>query len=137
MQFTQDGDQNAFEALVLEHSKMVLGICQKILGHTSDADDVAQCTFLALWRAAPKLDTSRPLAPWLFRVATHAALKIRRSIKTQRSYEEKAQYRKGEASLINPLHGRLYDEISKLSDKQLMIKPTRQSLCALSVAISL
>ena len=62
--FLAEGDDSAFEALVVRHGPMVLGVCQRIRISPHDADDAFQATFLVLARKAARLSppSARPLA---------------------------------------------------------------------------
>src|SRR5262245_31527256 len=44
--FVQHADEAAFAVLVRRHGPLVLGLCQRQLRHTQDAEDVFQSTFL-------------------------------------------------------------------------------------------
>src|SRR5438270_801052 len=46
--FLAEGDDSAFEALVVRHGPMVLGVCRRILISPHDADDAFQATSLVL-----------------------------------------------------------------------------------------
>src|SRR5262245_47628817 len=76
-QFTRQGDEAAFTALVERHGPMVLGVCRRILRHAHDADDAFQATFLLLARKARSLSRPDLLARWLYGVAYRTALKAR------------------------------------------------------------
>lgn len=71
------GDAEAFGLLVRRHGPMVLGVCRRILGPTSDADDAFQATFIALARQATHVQDC--LGGWLHRVAWRAAHKAQRA----------------------------------------------------------
>jgi RNA polymerase sigma-70 factor (ECF subfamily) len=65
-----EGDDHAVRAMVARKLPRLLGLATRMLGDRSEAEDVAQETFLRLWRQAPawrrgeaRLDT------WLYRVA--------------------------------------------------------------------
>src|SRR5207253_7167655 len=44
--FVSRRDEVAFEALLLRHGPMVLGLCRRVLRDPNDADDAFQATFL-------------------------------------------------------------------------------------------
>ncbi len=70
-------DEAAFELLVWRHGAMILGVCRRILGHTQDAEDAFQATFLALARQAASLGGREGLGGWLYRVASRIAHRAR------------------------------------------------------------
>ena len=82
----QPGDEAelAFSILVGRHGGTVLSTCQGILGNKEDSLDAFQATFLILARKARALRIDDSLAPWLNRVARHAALRAKRSAARRR-----------------------------------------------------
>ena len=69
-----DGDKAAFGRLVEAHQRAVFNIAYRLLGHRQEAQDVAQETFWRAYRALDRFDRDRPLAPWLYRIATNLSL---------------------------------------------------------------
>src|SRR5262245_51807074 len=72
--FAAGWDEAAFELLVWRHGAMVLNTCCRVLGHSADAEDAFQATFLALVRKAGSIRDGRSLPGWLHQVAHRAAL---------------------------------------------------------------
>jgi RNA polymerase sigma factor (sigma-70 family) len=75
--FVQHKSEAAFTQLVQRHGGLVQGVCQRTLGHTQDAEDAFQATFLVLAQKASTLHGHSSLGPWLFGVARRVALKAR------------------------------------------------------------
>jgi RNA polymerase sigma-70 factor (ECF subfamily) len=67
------GDHAAFEQLYGRFSRPVLGLAARRLADRGRAEDAAQETFAAVWRAAATYRPERGAgAPWLFAVARNA-----------------------------------------------------------------
>jgi len=75
--FVESKNEEAFSALVDRHGGMVLGVCQRVLGHTQDAEDAFQASFLVLAQKAARLHRNSSLGPWLYGVAQRCAMKAR------------------------------------------------------------
>lgn len=58
-------------AAVMELRGALVGYCYGILGSGLEAEDAVQETLLRVWRSAGRFDSSRPLRPWVFAIATH------------------------------------------------------------------
>lgn len=63
-----------------EHQQSVFRFAYLLLGDADDAEDVAQETFIRAYHAFEQFDASRPLRPWLLRIASRLASNRRRSI---------------------------------------------------------
>jgi len=79
----------AFAALVERHGKMVLGVCQRVLGHREAAEDAFQATFLVLARKAGSIARREQLANWLYGVALRAARDARGRAARQKAREKR------------------------------------------------
>ncbi|MDQ3159639.1 MAG: RNA polymerase subunit sigma, partial [Pseudomonadota bacterium] len=44
------GDQRAFDSLYQATSSMLLGVCMRVLGDRSEAEDVLQEVYVTVWR---------------------------------------------------------------------------------------
>lgn len=76
-------DDVAFEALVIRHGPMVLGVCRGILRNPADADDAFQAAFLVLVRRAGSIRGREAIGGWLHRVTCRIALKARQAERTR------------------------------------------------------
>jgi RNA polymerase sigma factor (sigma-70 family) len=76
-QFVQDGDPDAFAALMERHGPYVLSVCRHLTQHAQDAEDVFQACFLELARKATAIRDSNSVAGWLQTVAVRLSRKSR------------------------------------------------------------
>jgi RNA polymerase sigma-70 factor (ECF subfamily) len=80
----RDGDRDAFEALVRARVDSVYRTAFTILGNAADAQDATQETFIAAWRALPRLKDPERFEAWLGRIVSNAcrmALRHRRTVR--------------------------------------------------------
>ncbi len=63
------GDRAAFDDLVRRHKAALYRFVRRYVGHSEDAYDVLQNTFLSAWRGLPRYDAARPFLPWLRTIA--------------------------------------------------------------------
>jgi RNA polymerase sigma-70 factor (ECF subfamily) len=63
-----------FEALYREHVGAVFGLCYRLTGQREAAEDCAQETFVAAWRALPQFEARSALATWLHRIAVNKVI---------------------------------------------------------------
>jgi RNA polymerase sigma factor (sigma-70 family) len=75
--FITQHESAAFESLVQRHGPMVMGVCRRVLGHTQDAEDAFQASFLVLLRKASSFRAQGTVAGWLHSVAQHVAWRAR------------------------------------------------------------
>jgi len=81
----QTGDLDAFEVLTTRYEQRVFSLAMRMLRQEQDAEDVTQQTFLSALENLDGFRSEASFATWLFRIATHAALKIirkRKGLKT-------------------------------------------------------
>ena len=86
----QGGDETAFNELLDRHLKPVAGFAYRMLGDAAEAYDVAQETFLRLWRFRAAWQPRAQLRAWLLRVARNLCVDRfrRREVVTDRMPEE-------------------------------------------------
>ena len=75
--FLASRDESAFAAIVQRHGRMVIGVCNRILGNAHDADDVFQAVFFFLARRARSVLKREALGSWLYTVAYRTAVEAR------------------------------------------------------------
>src|SRR5919107_1249173 len=71
------GDGHAFEQIVARYEARVFRLACRLTSET-DAPDVLQETFLQVYRNLPSFRGEAQLGTWLYRIATNAALMLRR-----------------------------------------------------------
>ncbi len=117
----RDGEaaEFAFAVLVERHGPMVLRTCRAVLVDEHAALDAFQAVFLALARRGSSLWIGDSIAPWLHRVARHAAIRARRTADRRRKAEQGAPIpdRSGPARPDPELAAIVHEEVDRLPER--------------------
>jgi RNA polymerase sigma-70 factor (ECF subfamily) len=81
-----DGRPDAFRGLIEKHQDMVYDLCLRMLGSAQDAEDVAQETFLTLYRHLPQYQPDYKLSNWLYTIALNRCRRALRRRKILRFF---------------------------------------------------
>ena len=77
-------DVGAFESLYRAHIDRVYGLCLRMTGNVSEAEDCAQEAFIQAWKQLSNFRGDSSLATWLHRIAVNAVLgRMRKSRREQ------------------------------------------------------
>ena len=90
--FAETRDEEAFTTLVKRHMDLVYGAACRVTGDPESARDVAQTVFVDLSRKASQLRHHEVLAAWLYRAASFAAAKVRRTEHRRQNRETEAMH---------------------------------------------
>jgi RNA polymerase sigma factor (sigma-70 family) len=88
--FVEEGDQEAFAALVRRHGAMVLGVCRRALPTAQDAEDACQATFLVLVKKAHSQPWQPSVANWLHATALRVCGNARQATRRRQKREGRA-----------------------------------------------
>ena len=77
----QRGGQAAFAEIVRRYQRAIYRVAYALTRNASDADDLAQETFVRAWGAIGRFERGQPLYPWLARIATNQAFSLFRTRK--------------------------------------------------------
>ena len=68
------GDRAAFEELVARYRQPVLSFVFRTLPDATEAEDLAQCVFVQVWKSAARYEPSAKFSTWLFTIARNLCL---------------------------------------------------------------
>jgi len=74
IKLARSGDEDAFGKIVNLYHNKVIGYCHRMIG--AGAEDMAQEIFIKFYLALDRFDVSKPVAPFLFRIAHNHCLDI-------------------------------------------------------------
>jgi RNA polymerase sigma factor (sigma-70 family) len=118
--FIRHKDESAFAGLVRRHGHMVLGVCQRILANSHDAEDCFQAAFLVLVRKANTIQPREMVGNWLYGVAYRTALEAKKMAARRRNREKKRfdmPRSEADPDRWQELRPLLDEELSRLPDK--------------------
>ena len=81
IRLAQGGDAAAFERLYRTHSGRVYGLCFRMTGNPTLAEDLTQDIFLQVFRKIQTFRAESAFSTWLYRIAVNVVL-MRRRVKT-------------------------------------------------------
>ncbi|MDI3243345.1 RNA polymerase sigma factor [Arthrobacter sp. AL08] len=73
-----DGDMEAFEGLARRYGTMMRAYARRVLGSTTDVDDVVQEALIQAWNQIDGLRDASAVRPWLLRITGNRALDVLR-----------------------------------------------------------
>lgn len=62
------GDHHAFRQLVVRHQDAVVGTVTKMLGNTTDSEDIAQMVFIRVWKHARRYKPDNKFTTYLYTI---------------------------------------------------------------------
>jgi len=80
----REGDRDAYTVLLKRYERELYGYLRRYLGRDEMAADVFQNAFLAIFAKAKQYEPGRPARPWIYAIATNAAIDAQRKEKRQR-----------------------------------------------------
>lgn len=70
----QQGDAGAYAYLVSKYLRRVVSVAYGVVRNAHDAEDLAQEAFVKAFEKIGRFRADEPFGPWIFRIATNAAL---------------------------------------------------------------
>jgi len=114
-----------FRTFLERYSRKVLTVAARVLGSTTDAQDVHQEVFLAIWRRWDTYDGQTDWGAYLYRTTVRKALELAKRSRSRRSLPVQSQLptsRQGPDSRLraDELRERLAQSLAKLPRDQAM-----------------
>jgi len=78
IEYRSTGNRELYAQLVYRYERELFNYLRRYLGNAEQAEDVFQTAFLAVHMKADTFQEGRRFRPWLFSIATHAAIDSRR-----------------------------------------------------------
>lgn len=130
------GDEKAFEELIERHQNAVIGTVAKMLGNSSDAEDIAQQVFIRLWKSAPRYQPTAKFTTFLFTIARNLVFNEsrRRSRKKEYSIDEREDdfhLQTPDTQNVAPDQRVLHAELQKSVDQAIAALPEKQRLAVI------
>jgi len=121
------GDEDAFATLVDRHKDPLVAYLARLTGSLDRAEDLAQETFLRLYRAAPRYREQGYLAAFLYRIATNL-------VRSEARRERRWRSLLGELARLGPGHR---EEVEPGGPRRLLARELRGRLAEAVTALPL
>lgn len=131
----QRGDPEAIQELVAGYQRSIFGLCYRMLGERTEAEDATQETLVKAITHLDTFDPERPFKPWVLRIASNECIdRLRRrkpKIYLEGMGEDGAwEWQPGESPNpeVEVLHKEQRDEVRALLDH---LSPTDRNVVSL------
>lgn len=127
------GDHSAFEEIVQRYQARVFRLACRLTSET-DAPDVLQETFLQVYRHLPSFRGESRFGTWVYRIASNAALMLRRARSRRPSESLEVFLPKFDAHgrhAATPAELQLAARADELLDRQLLVEKARAGIAQL------
>lgn len=84
LDYRESGDRELYAQLVYRYERELFSYLRRYLGNAEMAEDVFQATFLQIHLKCEQFQEGRRFRPWLYTIATNAAIDARRRNKRHR-----------------------------------------------------
>jgi RNA polymerase sigma-70 factor (ECF subfamily) len=84
LEYRQTGDRELYAQLVYRYERELFSYLRRYLGNAEMAEDVFQAAFLSVHLKCEMFEEGRRFRPWLYTIATNAAIDARRRNKRHR-----------------------------------------------------
>lgn len=74
----KNGDVDAFQQIIEQHSQRIYLIAYQIIGNSDDANDIAQEVFIRLYNSIDKFDRAYKFTTWLYRITVNLSIDYQR-----------------------------------------------------------
>lgn len=79
--FLKSNDRDSFEQLMRRYQHEIYSYLRRYIGDDDLAEDAFQMTFIKVFQRAVQFDPQRRFRPWLYGIATHLAIDLKRHTK--------------------------------------------------------
>ena len=136
MELVSAGDSGAFEQLVERHQRLVVGTVGRMLGNTSDAEDIAQHVFVRVWKSAKRYVPRATFTTWLLKITRNLVFNEQRrrsrhpQVPLQAEAEEEERPLRDE-NAVAPDAAMLEQELQQAIDAAIANLPETQRLAVI------
>ncbi len=117
---TLRGDTQAFSVLVDRYKHMVFTLALRIVKNNEDAEEVAQDTFVKMYKQLPQFKGDAKFSTWLYKIAYYGSLDVLKKQKRNRETSSIESFKEA--------YSREEGEALELQDRQKLVKEAIQKL---------